>query len=386
MVNIALLWYFFIPLFLSVATIFIVRKLMPDRDISLGQIVGFTAGGMLISMLIMTSAFYAGKGSKTSDTEILNGEVVKKDRIHDSYVRSYQCNCYTTTDSDGHSTEHCSTCYEDHYTVDWKCSTNIGSYTIKALDETSKRVYKSPDPQRWLIIKPGDPVSATHGYTNYIKAVPETLFNPVSSAQREKYKALIPAYPDRIYDFYHVDRVIPIGIPVSNIREWNDKLSEVLKKLGPARQANAVIVLTKFTDDGFYFALQDAWKNGKKNDIVVVIGASSFPAKADWVRIMALTKDEIFQVSLRDRILALPTLTADGVIGAVRDEGFATFKRKSMKDFKYLEAEIDPPAWVMTTCSILIALAYFGFWIFTYVNRGRANSFNSYGMPRLRRY
>lgn len=384
MVNIALLWYLLIPLFLSAATIFIVRRLMP-RNIELGQIIGLTAGGLVISALIMTGAFYAGKGSQTSDTEVLNGEVIRKDRIHDSYVRSYECNCYTTTDSDGNTTRHCSTCYEDHYTVDWTCTTNIGRYTIKSLDETSKRVYNSPDPQRWVIIKPGDPVSGLHSYTNYIKAVPASLFRPASADLKAKYASSIPKYPDRIYDFYHVDRVVPVGVSVPNLKEWNDKLSEVLKKLGPQRQANAVIVLTKFESDDYFFALQDAWNNGKKNDIVVVVGTPNFPAKASWVRIMALTKDEIFQVSLRDKILALDTLTADGVINAIRDEGFATFKRKSMKDFKYLEAEIDPPSWVMTLCSLLIALAYGGFWIFAYVNRDQPRSFNSYGMPRLRR-
>jgi len=384
MVNIALLWYFLIPLALSIATIFIVRKLM-IKQLELAQIVGFTAGGLIISMVIMASAFYAGKGSKTGDVEILNGEVLRKDRIHDSYVRSYQCNCYTTTDSDGHTTEHCSTCYEDHYTVDWTCSTNIGNYTIKSLDETSKRVYKSPDPQRWLIIKPGDPVSGSHGYTNYIKAVPSSLFRPASATLKERYAGQIPAYPGNVYDFYHVDRVLPVGVSVPNLREWNTKLSEALKKLGPQKQANAVIVLTKYPSDDYFFALQDAWNNGKKNDIVVVIGAPDFPAKAAWVRIMALTKDEMFQVKLRDSILALDALTADAVIGAINAEGFATFKRKPMSDFKYLEAEIDPPSWVMTTASILITLAYLGFWIFAFVNRD-ARSFNSYGIPRFRRY
>jgi len=380
MVNITLLWYLLVPLFLSALTIILVRKWQPN--IELGQIIGLTAGGLVISCLIMTGAFYAGKGSKTGDTEILNGEVIRKDRVHDSYVRSYQCNCYTTTDSEGHSTEHCSTCYEDHYTVDWTCSTNIGKYTIKALDETSKRVYNSPDPQRWVIIKPGDPVSGSHNYTNYIKAVPETLFRPASESIKAKYVGQLPAYPGSVYDFYHVDRVLPVGVRVPDLRAWNDKLSEALKKLGPQKQANAVIVLTKYDSDDYFFALQDEWKNGKKNDIVVVVGAPNFPAKASWVRIMALTRDEIFQVKLRDRIQAMETLTADGVVEAIRDEGFATFKRKSMKDFQYLDAEIDPPDWLMNLMSTLITIAYAGFLIYIY----RQGRLNSYGMPRYRRY
>jgi len=267
--------------------------------------------------------------------------------------------------------------------VRWSCDTNIGDFTIEYLDRTSRSVYNTPDPGRYTIIQPGDPVSKTHGYTNYIKAVPETLFRPAELSLREKYLGFIPKYPDDIYDIYRIKRVLAVGISLPNIDEWNAKLSDALKKLGPQRQANAVIVLTKIASTDYFYALQDAWLNGKKNDIVLVIGAPDFPGKPAWVRVMALTQDELFQIKLRDRIMALDSLTADSVIGALHDEAFATFKRKSMKDFAYLDAEIDPPAWVMITCSILMVLAYAGFWIFTYRNRD-SSQFTRYGVPRFR--
>ncbi len=381
MINADLYWYFIIPLFLSTITIFVLKKFV--SDMTWLQCVGAGVGGVAISMIIISICFFAGKGSKTSDTQVFNGEVVSKQRVHDSYVESYECNCYYTTDSKGNSTRHCSTCYRDHYTVDWSCQTNIGNYTIEHLDELSKRVYKTPDPRRYTIIQKGDPVSRTGGYTNYIKAVPETLFRPAGESLRAQFKGKIPAYPIRIYDFYHLDRVLPVGVSVPNIREWNTKLHEALKKLGPKKQANVVIVLVNQPEDYFY-ALQDAWLNGKKNDIIVVISSSKFPGKADWVNIMALTTENVFQVRLRDSLLALDTLTADSVIGTIERETYLSFKRKSMKDFAYLEAEIDPPTWLMVTCVIFIVLAYIGFWIFMFVHRD-GGSYNSYGMPRMRR-
>lgn len=384
MLNVALLWYLVLPIILSAISFFIVRRY---AHLDILQSVGVAVGGLFISALIITGIFYAGKGSKTHDTEILNGEVLSKDRRHDSYVRTYQCNCYQSCSGTGQNRschQVCQTCYEDHYTVTWSCRTNIGDFTIEHLDRTTKRVYKTPDPQRYTIIQKGDPVSKTHGYTNYIKAVPESLFRPASKELLTKFKGQIPSYPIRIYDYYHVDRVLPVGVQIPNLKEWNSKLSEVLKKLGPAKQANAVIVITRSNDPNYFYALQDAWVNGKKNDIVLVIGAPEFPKKAAWVRIMALTKDQIFQVKLRDSILALEELTADSVIGTLEKETYTSFKRKSMKDFAYLDAEIDPPAWMMIACIIVNFLAYVGFWWFVYYHRS-SNSYGRFGTPRFRR-
>jgi hypothetical protein len=371
-INSDLLWYLLAPLFLSAGTIFILHKFM--SGITWVQSTLAAMAGLVVSALIISGAFYAGKGGKTADTEIWNGEVVSKARVQGSYVESYQCHCYTYTTSSGSgknrtttSHTHCDTCYRDHYTVNWGCDTNIGHFGIESLDETSSSVYNTPDPGRYTIIQKGDPVSKTHDYTNFIKAVPETLFRPAQASLKAQYMGKIPAYPINIYDIYHVDRVLAVDVPITNLREWNDKLSNALKTLGPAKQANAVIVFTKYGPDYFY-ALQDAWLNGKKNDIVVVIGASRFPGHADWVKIMALTQDQIFQVKLRDDIMDIGILTPDAVIGALQKDVMSDFKRKHMADFKYLDAEIDPPAWVMVTCLILIFGAYFGFWIYLFMH------------------
>jgi hypothetical protein len=383
MVNVDLLWYLLIPFILTVITVFILRKYMDD--ITWGQSVGASAVGLLISGLIMWGAFTAGKGSKTADTEIWNGEITNKHRVEGSYVESYSCNCHTVCSGSGKNescSQQCDTCYEDHYTVKWNCNSNIGNFTINSEDWTSRRVYSLPDPRRWTIINRGDPVAAARSYTNYIKAVPESLFRPTSSEVQAKFAGKIPPYPIDVYDFYHVDRVLPVGVSIPDLPYWNAKLSEALKKLGPAKEANAVIVITNIDDSNYYFALQDAWLNGKKNDIILVIGAPKFPAKAAWVRVMALTQEDMFQIKLRDEILALDSLTADNVIDTLSNVAYSNFKRKHMKDFAYLEAEIDPPGWVMALCVIFIVAAYAGFWFYTVRN----GQFNRYGLPSFRKY
>src|SRR5579859_260812 len=385
MINVDLLWYLIVPFLFTIGTIFILHKFV--AGINLKQSVGAAAIGLVITAGITARAFYAGKGSKTADNEIWNGEMLSKARVHGSYVRSYSCNCYTTCSGSGKNrscSQTCQTCYEDHYTVKWGCDSNIGHFGIDSKDWTSSSVYLVPDPPRYTIIQKGDPVAVEHSYTNYIKAVPETLFRPIQASLKTQFMGKIPEYPIEVYDFYHVNRVLAVDVPVPNIQQWNDKLAEALKKLGPAKQANAVIVITKYGPDYFY-ALQDAWLNGKKNDIVLVIGAPEFPGKAAWVKIMALTQDDIFQVKLRDDILALDSLTADSVIDTLTKEAYATFKRKHMHDFEYLNAEIDPPAWVMVVTMILITGVYLGFWFYAFRN-GNASSYGRFGSPRFRRY
>lgn len=367
MVNLTILWLAVIPLICSFATFFIIRKY---SDVPWYVNLGWIVGGFLVSMLIIAGAVAASVGYQTADTEIWNGEVISKDRVHGSYVESYDCNCRDETEYyTGHegkrqsrTVRKCDTCYRDHFTVEWTCQTTLGSYRIAKEDWTNKRVYSLPDPARYVEINMGDPVSKTHPYKNYIKAVPQTLFSPINETVKAKFASQIPAYPINIYDFYKIDRVIPVGVNVPDLKLWNTKLSHVLKILGPKKQANVVVVIVKNDDENYFYALQDAWAGAKKNDIVVVIGVSSLNEKPLWANVMALTDNSLFKIKLRDDIMSLDSLTADNVINTIYKNASETFKRKSMKDFKYLENEIDPPMWVIITSLLVNIFAYVGFW------------------------
>jgi hypothetical protein len=384
--SIMLLWLMCVPLVLSIASLFVAHRLA-NGQLSWGQLTLISAGAMLGSCLFLAMTFYLGKSAKTADTEVWNGQVTSKSRVHGTYIESYSCNCHQSCSGSGKNrscSEHCDTCYRDHWTVNWSCESTLGHFHIDGADWTSPGVYNLPDPPRYTIIKQGDPVSETHNYTNYIKAVPDTLFRPAAASLKERFAKSIPQYPDQIYDLYHIDRVIPVGVNIPNLREWNNKLSDALKTLGPRKQANSVIVITNTNDPNYFYALQDAWLNGKKNDIVVVIGAPDFPHKPEWVRIMALTQHDIFQVKLRDDIMALDELTPDSVIGAIAGETESTFQRKRMRDFAYLDAEIDPPDWVMITALVFIILVYIGAWFMVWRNFSRPS--NSFAYNRGRRY
>ncbi len=369
MFNTDLLWYLLVPLFLSVGTVLGLIRLRPDMKV--GHVVATCAGGWLISALILVGAFALGKGIQTHDTEILNGQVTGKTREHGHYLRPYECNCRTETTCSGSgtsrtcsSTRVCQTCYEDRYTVNWDCQSTIGSFDIEHLDRSSRSVYNEPDPKRYTLISNGDPVARTNGYTNYIKAVPDSLFRPAQESLRTRFASQIPTYPDNVYDIYRINRVVGAGISVPNADQWNAALSEMLKGLGPSYQVNAVLVFAKTNDKDYFHALQDAWINGKKNDVVLVMGVDSLSQAPLWVDVMALTKGSLFQVKLIDRIQGLSSLTPETVVPALAETIRSDFKRRPMADFKYLEAEIDPPGWLMALTVVLIVGSYGGFWYY----------------------
>lgn len=330
---------------------------------AISQILVKSGGALVLGILIVTGLFFIGVNTKTSDTEILNGEVTGKEREHGSYVESYDCNCRTVTYGSGKNKttrRECDTCYRDHFTVTWYCYTNLGTFTIEHLDRTSRSVYNTPDPQRYVEINHGDPVSKANSYTNWIKAVPDSLIKPLQTFQVEKYAGKIPEYPGHIYDYYRIDRVLGVGINVPNVQEWNSKLSNALRTLGPQKQANVVILFTTEQDSMYAEAIKDRWVNGKKNDIIAIIGIDSFTQPAKWVKILALTDKNIFQVTLRDRLLNLDTLSSDLVINTIYDETMKSFKRKPMNDFVYLENEILPSTGLIITMVILVLLINIG--------------------------
>lgn len=366
--NISLLWLLLIPLVLSILSVLWLPKLsrgsMARSDAALFALLGF-----VLCACVMSLIFYLAKGSQTLDVETLNGYITNKERSHGSYEESYSCNCRRKKVCTGSGknkscsdTEECDTCYRTHYTVTWDAYSTLGNYRIDKLDRTSRLVYQSPDPEDYTRIRIGEPCSDTHMYTNYVQAVPESLFRPASETLKAQFKDMIPSYPQKIYDRWKINRVLPVRVNVQNLQEWNDRLSENLKTLGKTKQVNAIIVLVNTSDSNYEYALRDAWISGKKNDVVLIIGATNFPSRAEWVRVLAWTDNALFKIKLQDNIMALDNLNAENVIGVLSSDISLHYKRKSMKDYAYLDNEIEAPLWLNLTMGLIVLLLYVGFW------------------------
>lgn len=328
--------------------------------------------------------YYCGMFGQVGDTEIWNGRILSKKRTHGQYTESYSCNCVTTCTGGKHSTctTICQTCYREHYTVNWAAKTTAGrDITFKHLDSTSSSVYKSKDPVAYLRAKVDDPVALEHKYVNYVKAVPESLFHDNQVAGFEEH---IPQYP-RVHDFYQVDRVINIGstIPAEARKDLDLALDLALRDLGPKKQVNIFAILTEIDDASFRYAVEEAWLGGKKNDVVVFIGLDG--DAVTWVDVMTWahnTGNELFHVTLRDKIREMGTFDSATVAGHIVDTVVSKYDRPHMKDFEYLSKEIEPPSWVIILASVIsiagtVVLSY----VFTHTEIGE-NSYPRYRYPR----
>ena len=339
-----------------------IAKLIWKQDVKIADVAISGGIGLFAALLV----FAAGMYSQTGDVEILNGEVTSKDSQRVSCSHDYQCNCRTIhvpqtcsgsgssrTCTGGGTEIKCDTCYEHSYDMDWRVHSNIGTFGVDRVDRQGLIA-----PPRWTQSKIGEPASKTHAFVNYVKAVPDSLFH-AHQEMVSQFDKMIPAYPSNVYDLHRVDRAISVGVPIPDIKEWNQDISNMLRKLGPQRQANVIVLFVNTANQSYQYALEGKWVGGKKNDIIVLIGTTSYP-KIDWVAVSSWTDKAIFKVQLRDDIFALGNIDRAAIIKAIEYNTMKTFERKQMKDFEYLKTSISPPFWVLTLAIILGIIASLG--------------------------
>lgn len=296
---------------------------------------------IVIASVLTVAAWSAGVYTQTADTEIWNGQVIGKERDTVPCSHSYDCMC--TTDSKGNRS--CSTCYDHLNDYDWVVHTTIGDININRIDRQGE-----DEPPRWTAVRINEPIAQEHSFTNYVKAVPESLFNVDSKTIIKPFEYLIPSYPS-VHDYYRIDRVINMGTktPDNIVNELNSGLNNILRALGPSKQANIVLVLVNTNDPNYRYALESAWLGGKKNDIVIMLGVTEYP-KIAWVDVMAWALNlgnENFHVLLRDELLSQQTINTQKIVPVVANFIQTKFDRPPMAQFETLKGEIDPPMWAI---------------------------------------
>jgi hypothetical protein len=332
------------------------------RDITIGlplnkfvRVATMVVPGIIVVLL----AFWLSYGSAVRDVEVINGQVLSRERVHDTYDRTYDCMC--STDSKGNS--HCSTCHETHYTVSWGCKTSVGPFVIAEEDSTLRSVYNLPNPPRWSSINDGDPVAKLHNYTNYIQAVPNSLYAVMNKSESAKFAKMIPPYPNNVFDHYRINRFVQYGFSVPDSEQWNTDISNMLRELGPKKQVNVIILLAKTDDPMYAFAVRDAWLGVKKNDVVLVIG--SLDGKhINFTRVISWTKNELFKIELRDAVQDIEDVDRAKIISVLSTQIGKNFERRHMREFEYLKGEIDPPNWMLGLLSLVLIAGYIGATLF----------------------
>lgn len=343
------LWLCLIPIIWAAVSHFALKKTLTWKEALL-------QGG--VAMLVVFLMYAIFSWNNTHDVEILNGAVTGKEQNRVSCSHSYSCNCREECSGSGESrscSQVCDTCYEHPYDWDWDVYTTVGNLTISRVDRRG-----SDEPPRWTAVKIGEPAAAEHGYTNYIKAAPNSLFNTKLAENEAKTKAtLIPGYP-KVYDYYRVDHTISVGVNVPNRADWDTELDQVLKTLGAANQVNILMVFVGGQGREYKDMLERAWLGGKKNDVIVVVGVTG--TKIDWVEAFTFGKtsgNAMLAVRIRDGLQGYGT-TEDAKAGVAQITKLITadFHRKKMSDYEYLKDEGGPTAtqigWLVFVLVVLL--------------------------------
>ena len=325
------LTFLIIPVLICVFSWFLTNKITWKEFLAQILAINFIIG--IMSILILNS--------NMSDREVWNGQITKKWTEKVSCRHSYSCHCVTHHSTSCskrgcHTSSYtvCQTCYEHSYDRVWRTENNIKeSWGINTIDRQGLR-----EPTRWTKIEIGEATSSLHSYDNYIKGSPDSLFH--TGRINEKEVAGVPEYPDHIYDYWKLNRLITIGVNVQEKDLWNKQIATISGELGSLKQVNVLIVLVKGKSHDFYYTLERIWLGGKKNDVIPVIGLDA-DNNILWVEVMSLSNEE-FKVYLRNDLLNLNILDRDKVILTIKDNVKNRYIRKPMKDFEYLKSLIKP--------------------------------------------
>lgn len=326
----------------------LIKKFMfkSEYDFPMSEVVLTT----LICFFMVFICFQLGKTMESRDYLIRNGEVTGKVRNHGTRIGTESCNC---------NKNGCSVCTYTIYTVDWIAKSNVGEIKLDHTESRSSFIYATSDPQIYKNVVIGEPAAVTKPYVNYVKAIPESLFNN-SSFKHHSYDKLIPEYPDNLHGKYKIKRVVKIGDVAINTNGWDEKLSVALKDWGFKRNANVVIVLTNEASD-FATALSNKWINGRQNDIVVVFGLEKGTEKINWVKTFGWTNNEKFKLEIADELLKIKgDVKIEDVLEVLNNKMQIFIERNLEEDFDYLKDMVQPhPAWLFYTIVLTFAACAF---------------------------
>jgi hypothetical protein len=294
-------------------------------------------GQMVVQAIFMSLIVFGMSRMNTSDVEIISGVVTNKIKDRVSCRHSYSCNCREICSGSGNNRScytHCDTCYEHSYDIDWDVHTTIGTFSIDTIDRQGLQ-----EPPRWTAVRIGEPVATTHWYENYIKGSPDSLFRHQGLV--EKYAKVLPKYPSNVYDYWHVDRLVTVGVSLPDAKLWNQELQRINGFIGPRKKANIVVVVVKNQPSDYFKALEQHWIGSKKNDIVAVISVDD-SYNVQWAETMAWTKDKMVEVVVSDHIRRIGKLDREQILDNIAKSVDAYYVRKPMKEFEYLKSSVTP--------------------------------------------
>lgn len=321
-----------------------------------GRIAGRDAALQIaVGVALMVVGYYVLRWVGVQDYEVWSGRIARTDHGTTGCCHDYACNCRqecTTSGEQRSCSDVCDVCYLHSYDEQYSAtSTNDERVYHDTCNEPG-----SDAPADWLAIRVGEPTAWEHRYTNYVLAAPAEVIAPVPDMGR--YLGLLPAYPRT--EGWEVRRFLFAGIAEPpDAGALDEGLDELNADIGAAKQVNVIVVVVRAADRSYADALRAAWLGGKKNDVVVVIGAPEFP-EIRWARVLAWSAGPDdgagFKMELGGRIEGLRRFDGAAALAAIREEVVRGHVRRPFAELAELMTHARPPGWA-TALLVFLGIA-----------------------------
>lgn len=339
------------------------------EEFSKAELIGFVVAAIFFAY--PATAFGFWWLTDLGDTEVWNGQAMRVEKTDRYYT--------TSTDSKGHTTTTYHGPYYKLYTNNQGEEVDLSEAELERFvplwggwgRQTTKSIVGKDGPIGACIHvvswnndqATAIPTSVEHPYVNFVRASDGVLRTQGSMSGFEKLLKPYPRVTRGTYGSIYFDRVIIADATIDPglAPEVDQRLDEALRQVSPQREVNVLLYIVGTSDGGFSHALEDFWRMGKNNDVVVVIGYVN--NKIEWCKVQTWSDHFLFKERLAGAVRELGTLHNQGAklsevivkqITAAGDEGFL---RKQMSDFAYMAGDVSLPIWAYLIVIIAAVVA-----------------------------
>lgn len=313
------------------------------------------------ALLVILGVLGMGQCSNQWDTETWSGRITKAIHIPEWTAEWSELETYTTTDSKGNvRTRTRWVTRREHHSPTWEVETTIGNFGIS--ESFFHQICQEHGIQKERGYRPNYDSGDKWDYFSYVNDDPEfcdypvttqnTWMNPLKNTKSlhsfrdlgedEAINMGLPSYP--INETFKSSRIIGDV----NISIWNwDKMNSAL---GHQKKVNIILVRLNSVDQAKH--LQNYWKNGKKNDLVICFGGSK-KDKAEWCYVFGWSESELVKLNLQSLFLEKPV--NDYMLEDIKQIVRKDFKPHEWSQYEHLDKMI-PTGWVVTAFILMIVV------------------------------
>lgn len=330
-------------------------------------------GGMLICLIINSFIVVIDYHGQTDCQEVWSGQItsVKHNEEWDEYHPAWDEEV-TKTDSKGKTHTkiiHHPAWTEHHDAENYIYTSDNGCNSVYETKEgkhfTDNFVNSNEELEEYYPI--GMPTASIHTYENKVQAS-YSIFKH-ENINLNDYN--LPDYPKEI-NYFNVNSRLIGDFNNSNIIE--EKLNKINTELNDTnnpnnvegkksyKQVNLIVVNLGDVSEDYGQALQDYWKNGNKNDFVVVLGSNN--NKITWCYCFSWCEQELLKEEIRDYIIDKDNNldNFENTLDFISNDIEEKYSRKEFSDFSYLHIDTSTGAkTIMIILNILVVIFAVGF-------------------------